>query len=151
MRLPRFKFNGSLLIWLSGLIMAGFLITASIDIWRCLRLEDRVKASIEKWKVIEKSSSQYALRASYTFDYQGKSHRGKTTFSKPYHLNRPSAEKQANILNQKSWTAWVHPGHPEHSSLERVFPLKKCLYALMALGIYLYFIYLRQSYAPENV
>lgn len=151
MRLPRFKFNGSLLIWISGLITAGFLISASIDIWKYLRLEERVQVSIDKWKVIEKSSSKFAISASYSFDYQRKSRHGKTTFSKPYHLNRPSAEKQVNILNQKAWTVWVHPGHPEHSSLERVFPLKKCFYSLMALGIYLYFIYLRYTYVPEKV
>jgi hypothetical protein len=147
MRLPRFKFNGSLLIWLSGLMMGGFLVSASMDIWRYLRLEERVPASVEKWKIIEKSSSQFALRASYTFEYQGKVHQGKTTFSKPYHLNRPSAVKQIHSLNQKPWTVWVHPGYPDHSSLEKNFPLKKSLYSLMTLAIYFYFIYLRLRYA----
>lgn len=149
MRLPRFKFNGSLLIWLSGLIMGGFLISASMDIWKYLRLEERVQATVKKWKVIEKSSSQFALRASYTFEYKGKVHHGKTTFSKPYHLNRLSAEKQTHFLSQKPWKVWVHSGHPEHSSLEKDFPLKKCLYTLMVLGIYFYFIYLRQKYVVD--
>jgi hypothetical protein len=147
MRFSRFKFNGSsLLIWVAGLIMAVFLMSAALDLWGYLRLEKRTIASVHKWKIIEKSSSEFALRASYTFEYQGKVHHGKTTFSKPYHLNRLSAEKQIKILGLQSWPVWYQASHPEHSSIERVFPLKKCVYSLMALGIFFYFIYLRQSY-----
>lgn len=119
--------------------------SACFDIWNYSRLQEKAAAQVYKWEIIEKSSSQFALKASYAFDYQGKIHQGKTLFSKPYHLNRLSAEKQINILNQRIWTVWVQPSHPEHSTLERVFPLKKCIYSLMVLGIYLYFVYLRQS------
>jgi hypothetical protein len=147
MSLSRFKFNGSsLLIWVAGLVMACFLISASLDLWGYLRLEKKSIASVFKWKIIEKSSSAFALRAYYTFEKQGKVYNGKTTFSKPYHLNRQSAEKQVKIFSIQSWPVWYQTRHPEHSSIERVFPLKKCIYSLMALGIFFYFVYLRHSY-----
>ncbi len=129
--------------------MAGFLISASLDLWGYLRLEKRTIASVHRWKVIEKSSSQFALRASYSFEFQGKSYRGKTTFSKPYHLNHLSAEKQIKSYNSQIWPVWYQSSHPDHSSLDRVFPLKKCLYTLTALGIFFYFVYLKQTYSSS--
>lgn len=139
------KLRGSFLLWIAGFLTAGFLISTSLDIWTYSCLQEKAPAQVYKWKIREKSSSQFALKASYAFDYQGKTYLGKTRFAKPYHLNRLSAERQVNILKQKNWTVWVQPGHPEHSTLERLFPLKKCIYSLMVLGIYLYFAYLRLS------
>lgn len=127
--------------------MAGFLMSAALDLWGYLRLEKRTIASVHQWKIIEKSSSQFALKASYTFESQGKMHHGKTVFSKPYHLNRISAEKQIKIFSLQSWPVCYQYSHPGHSTIDRVFPLKKCLYSLMALGIFFYFVYLRQSYS----
>jgi len=144
MSLSGFKFNGSsLLMWLAGVILAGFLITAASDVWGYLRLEKKSIATVNDWKIIEKGSSQFALRANYTFNAQGKTYTGKTTLSKPYHLNRLSAEKQVKIYAAHHWPVWYQRGHPENSSIEHLFPLKKCLYTLVVLGVFFYFVYLR--------
>jgi hypothetical protein len=148
MRFSQFKFNGSsLLIGVSGVAAAAFLAVAVHGLWGYFRLEEKLPASVYHWKVIEKSSSQFAIRASYTFEREGKTYRGKTIFSKPYHLNRISAEKQIKNFIPHPWQAWHQPGRPAISSLEKVFPVKKCLYALMALGVSLYFLYVRKKYA----
>jgi hypothetical protein len=146
MRLPRFKFNASsLLMSLAGLLVAGFLTTASLDLWRYVRLEKKSIAKVEKWKVVEKGSSKFSIKAYFSFETQGHTYQGKTTFSKPYHLNRLSAEKQIKIYTTRQWTVWYQESHPEHCSIERIFPLKKCFYSLMVLGIFLYFVYLITS------
>jgi hypothetical protein len=151
MRFSSFKFNGSsLLVWGAGLLMAGFLISAGLDLWGYLRLEKKSIAKIEKWKVIEKGSSKFAIEAYYSFETQGHSYPGKTTFSKPYHLNRLSAEKQIKIYTAQSWPVWYQSNHPEHSSIENLFPFKKCLYSLMVLGIFFYFVYLRTRHFANN-
>ncbi len=151
MRLPSFKFNASsLLVWLAGLITAGFLISASLDLWGYFRLEKKSIAKVEKWKVVEKGSSKFAIKAYFSFENQGRVYQGQTTFSKPYHLNRLSAEKQIKIYTAQQWPVWYQTKHPEHCSIDRVFPFKKCLYSLMVLGVFLYFVYLRHRYFERN-
>ncbi len=151
MRLPSFKFNASsLLVWLAGLITAGFLVSASLDLWAYLRLEKKSIAKVEKWRVIEKGSSKFAVKGYYAFEVQGKTYHGKTIFSKPYHLNRLSAEKQIKNYTTQQWPVWYQPSHPEHSSIELFFPFKKCLYSLMVLGVFLYFVYLRHRHLSSE-
>ncbi|HEY5235374.1 MAG TPA: hypothetical protein VIJ14_04275 [Rhabdochlamydiaceae bacterium] len=151
MRFSSFKFNASsLLMWLAGLLTAGFLISAGLDLWGYLRLEKKSIAKVEKWKVIEKGSSKFAIKAYYTFEAHGKTHHGKTTFSKPYHLNGLSAEKQIKIYTAQPWPVWYQASHPNHSSVEHLFPFKKCLYSLMVLGVFFYFVYLRHRYFERN-
>jgi len=145
MRFLWFKFNASsLLIGIAGLLTAGFLIATSIDLWGYLRLEKKSMAKIEKWEIVEKGSSQFAIKAYFSFETEGRVYQGKTTFSKPYHLNRISAEKQIKIYTEQPWSVWHQLSHPEHSSIERIFPFKKCLYSLVLLGIFFYFIFLHQ-------
>lgn len=146
MPLSSFKFKASsLLVWVAGILTAYFLVTAAVDLWSYGKFEKKSIAVVDQWTIIEPSSSQFAIQADYSFTYQGKEQRGKTTFSKPYHLNRLSAEKQIKTYALQQWPVWVYPRHPEQSTLEHVFPLKKCLYSLMVLGIFLYFIYLKEQ------
>ncbi len=153
MRFSSFKFNASsLLVWVAGLITAYFLLSAALDLWGYLRLEKKSIATVEQWEVIEKSSSQFALKASYTFHVQGQIYNGKTTFSKPYHLNRLSAEKQIKIYTAQEWPVWYQPSHPKNSSIEHIFPVKKCLYSLIVLGIFFYFVYTsKKILSIENI
>ena len=149
MRFSSFKFNASsLLMLLAGLLVAGFLLTASLDLWRYCRLEKKSIAKVEKWKIVKKGS-KFAIQAYFSFETQGHTYQGKTTFAKPYHLNYLSAEKQIKTYTTRQWPVWYQESHPEHSSIERIFPFKKCLYSLMVLGVFLYFVYLRHSYAVK--
>ena len=151
MRLSSFKFNASsLLVWLAGLLTAGFLISASLDLWRYARLEKKSIAKVEKWRVVEKGSSKFAIKAYFSFKKQGHTYQGKTTFSKPYHLNHLSAEKQIKIYTTRQWLVWYQESHPEHCSIDRIFPFKKCLYGVMVLGIFFYFVYLRHRYLNRD-
>ena len=146
--MPRssFKFNASsLLMWSAGILAAYFLVTAALDLWRYGKFEKKSIAVVDQWTILEPSSSQFAIQAGYSFTYQGEEYRGKTTFSKPYHLNRLSAEKQIKTHALQKWPVWVYPRHPEQNTLEHRFPLKKCLYSLMVLGVFVYFIYLKEQ------
>ncbi|HEX2580090.1 MAG TPA: hypothetical protein VHK67_06795 [Rhabdochlamydiaceae bacterium] len=146
MRLSGFKFNASsLLVWMAGVLMAGFLISSSIDLWGYLRLEKKSSAKIEQWKVVEKDPSQFAIKAYFSFETASRAYQGKTTFSKPYHLNRLSAENQIKIYSKQPCTVWYQSSNPERASIEHIFPFKKCLYSLMLIGIFFYFVYLRHQ------
>src|SRR3569833_2367409 len=132
MGLLRFKYNpSSLLSYLAALMAAFFLATASYELWNYFQLKQKTIAVVYHWKVLKKSSSQYAIRASYTFEIQGKTYANKTMFGKPYHLNRLSAESQVKRLQKQPFTVKKQTKNPDHSSLSKELPLKKCFYALL--------------------
>lgn len=149
MKFLGFKFNlSSGLIYLSALIAAVFLGIAGIALWGYLRLEASAPVAQVQWAIIQKSSSQFALKAAYHFDHQGKAIEGESLFSKPYYLNQLSAEKQIQEFSKQKWTVWYDPGSPAVSSLEKKFPAKKILYSLMTLGIFFYFYYILNKPSP---
>lgn len=143
MKFLGFKFNlSSGLIYLTALIAAVFLAIAGTALWRYLRLEASAPVAKVQWAIIQKSSSQFALKATYYFDHQGKIVEGETLLSKPYYLNQLSAEKKIQEFSKQKWRVWYDRGTPEISSLEKRFPAKKILYALMTLGIFFYFYFM---------
>jgi hypothetical protein len=142
MQLGLFKFKvSSLLVWASGVVTAYFMGLALHDLWGCLRLEERTSADVYKWKTVEVASSQFGIKAAYTYKVHGKTYRGKTFFAKPYHLNENSVQKQVEQFSRQSWVVWYQPSHPKISSLEKIFPTKRVIYALMTLGVFFYFLY----------
>jgi hypothetical protein len=140
MRLPRFKINLSYPLTTLGallfFILSGIALT---HLYNYFRLEARVEAAIDEWKVIKKSSSSYPIRAKYHFEFQGKSYHGSCLKPPPYHLNELSAEKELESLNKQTWSVWIDPRQPTVSSFEKAVPIKKIVYAFFTLGITLYF------------
>ncbi len=137
MLLRIFKFN-------LGLIAIVFMTRAGISLWHYSTIDRAVPVTVHQWK-IRKKSSGFAIQARYSFTVENKIFKGKTVFSKPYQLNRLSAENQIKKVSSQSWKAWHNPSHPEISSLERIFPWKTSLYSLMILGIFFYFVQLSRS------
>lgn len=125
---------GALALWKS--------IGATRGLWEYVRLGPEVSAQVTGWELIPKGS-KYALEATFSYAYRGKDFTTRTVFSKPYHLNRESAEEQIKKMSGMSWAAWVDPEHPQHASLEKIFPLRESVYALCLIAIFLYFVYIR--------
>lgn len=123
-----FVFMVLILLWMG--------LDASFQMWKYFRLEKSVLATDLKCKVIEISSSEYALKARYSIEVQGKKYKGKSLSPKPYHLNALSAQKAAQ--NMKTSLVWYDPANPSYNFLEKAFPYKKIIYFSMVLGIFLY-------------
>lgn len=146
----RFKFNLSYPMTLLGAVLFLILgVQVGLDLWAYARLTARTEVSIDQWKVIKKSSS-FPLQATYHFGFQGKTYQCKTVLPPPYHLNRLSAEKAIKNLEKFRWMAWFDPRNPSISSLQKEFPLKKTIYALIALGITCYFGFLETHSKIRN-
>ncbi len=145
MSLAWFKFNMSYPLTLLGSIF--FLSIGSIamrEYYLYLRLSVRVEATLDDWKVIKKSSSSYPVQGKYHFEFQGKTYPGSSILSPPYPLNRLSAQKIISDLEHVR-IIWIDPRNPMISSLEKMFPLKKVIYAFVALGVTLYFWFVETS------
>lgn len=138
-----FKFN---LLTLTGAVLTLILGSSALThYYQFLRLEAQAEAKIEQFKVIKKSSSSYPIRGYYHFHFQGKTYKGSSLLLPPYHLNRPSAEKTIAELEAKQWKVWLDPKNPKISTLEKSLSIKKIVYALIALGVTIYFWFVEQS------
>jgi hypothetical protein len=146
-----FKFNLS--YPLTTLASILFLILGSMalaSLHSYFKLSFKTEAVVDHWKVVKKSSSSYPIRGSYHFKFQGKNYQGSSVLSPPYHLNRPSAEKAIFNLEKKKWIVWFDPHQPTFSSLEKALPVKKIIYALIALGVSLYFGFVETNSRMRN-
>jgi hypothetical protein len=125
-----------------GLIVFGYTGTA---LWRWyghIRLSAHVTAEKVDWSVIEKGSSSYVLDGKYHFTVNGAAYVGETIFYDDNHLNIWSAEQAVPRYAEKKWTVWYQPSDPHYSSLQKKFPLKECLSALVMWGLWIYFFWL---------
>lgn len=122
-------------LWFSGLAMKG--------LWDYSRLNTASRAEISEWRVVKKSSDQFAIEASYSFKASGRESYGKTIFAKPYFLNVPSSERTIKELKGKTWTVWYNSKDPSVSTLQKNFPFIACIQAFLVLAVTLYFVFLR--------
>ncbi len=122
-----------------GIAAGWFCCTASMALYSFMKLDRYAPAQVNTWKVIDYSPSKVALEAFYSFSVEGKEWNGQMIFSKPYYLNRPSAEQALKQKSQEVWGAWYNHKNPNTSSLEKIFPYKKCFNALIVVGLLGYF------------
>lgn len=123
-----------------------FSATCAVDLWGYFRLRAHAPAHIERWEV-EESSSKFFVVGHYTFSVAGKTYQGNARVHPPF-LNRLTAEEEAGTWHKYQWRCWYDPHKPTFSSLQKLFPYKKTVYALMTVGLTLYFYLLpRQAFS----
>ncbi|MGC2594696.1 MAG: hypothetical protein WA347_00270 [Rhabdochlamydiaceae bacterium] len=127
--------SGGIALWFSGAAMPGM--------WKFFRLNAQVSAKVLNWQIQELSSSRFVLKADYQFDASGTTYFSHTIFERPQFLNRFAAENYMRANGSKAWEAWYRMGVPTCSSLEREFPKKQCLQALLTIGVFFYFFFAR--------
>ncbi len=123
--------------WLPGAIFLWLTCGVFQDMWLYWRLSTPISAVVERVEVIEHGASKFELKAYFE---NRTCHLGE-----PYHLNRPSAEREAKALEGKMQRFWVDPQKPQIVALEKTFPYKKILYSIVALGVTGYFYFLIRS------
>jgi hypothetical protein len=102
---------GAIFLWLTW--------GAFQDLWLYWHLHAPVRSAVEKVELIERGS-KFELKVCF----QNRTcHLGK-----PYHLNRPSAERAAQALEGKIVEFWIDPQNPQISAIEKTFPYKKILW-----------------------
>jgi len=127
--------SGAIALWFSGIATGGM--------WKFFYLNAQSPVKILNWQVQELSSSRFALEAEYQFEINHAVYEGKTIFERPQFLNRFAAENYMKINGSKSWVTWYRSGNPACNSLEKEFPRKQCLQALLTLGVFVYFFFAR--------
>ncbi len=122
-------------LWFSGIVAK--------ELWKFFQLNAKTSVKMINWQAHEITSSRFAIEAEYQFELKGVAYSGKTIFKKPQFLNRFAAENYMRIHGSKSWETWYRIGNPSCNSLEKQFPQKQCLQALLTLGVFTYFFFVR--------
>lgn len=128
-----------LIIFLTTLwytVVAGFRYYAYVRLTQQTALED-----IE-WHIEEVSEEDYVLTANYKFKIDSQSFSGSTSWTKMPYRNRYSADRAKEERAAQEWRVWFDPSSPEHSSLQKDFPLKESVSATFLWGLLLYFLWL---------
>ncbi|MBF8262974.1 MAG: hypothetical protein HW387_639 [Parachlamydiales bacterium] len=139
------------LIALAALVSLYFWTMASRILFANHFLNRTAAARVIQWEVEEISSDQFAIKACYSFEIDGRVYHGNTLLAKPYYLNPPSAVaalKEKAKLSEPV-TAWYRASDPTQSSLEKHFPLGLLLRALLASAVFIYFI--RLTFASVKI
>lgn len=106
------------------------------------RLKTQSAISSITWDVEEKSEENYFLKAHYSFNFKDHSYSGSTAFTDEPYRNRWAAEQDVKGFSNKNGKVWFDPENPNHSSLQKHFPLKECISAAFLWGLLLYFLWL---------
>ena len=131
------------IIWIVFLLIIAllalwFIVKTGRSVFSYFQLTAQLPVTVEKWTIKEIKSDRFAVMAHYSFEYQGKNYQGSGQvgglYPNPWAATR--AEQQFSSTQQH---VWFSPKHPDHSVLEKKFPLKKVLSAAMLIGLFIYF------------
>jgi hypothetical protein len=123
-----------------------FIYKAGREIYAYYQLNVQKEAHIDRWSIKELKSDRFVVLAHYDFDYKGKSYQGEGQVGNFFPNPWAAQEAQKKFASRK-WMVWLNSNDPAKSAIEKHFPLKKTLSALILIGLALYFltfaIYLR--------
>ncbi|MES2122514.1 MAG: hypothetical protein V4492_07025 [Chlamydiota bacterium] len=131
------------LLAVTGGIACWFSATAAREAWGYFSLNGTAVATISDVEIRELSSSRYALKASYQYSIGGVQHTVESVLKYPQFLNRFTAENELASWRGKQCKVYYKKTSPQFSRLEKEFPRKPCLHALLTLGVLAYFYSLR--------
>lgn len=102
-------------------------------------LNVQVPAQDVTWSVEQLSSDQYVLKANYKYETKGEKQSGETLFKNDIFFNPWAAENSINVYASKDWVVWYSSYYPQYSSLQKNFPLKESISAIILWVIMFYF------------
>ncbi|MCH9627747.1 MAG: hypothetical protein S4CHLAM2_13900 [Chlamydiales bacterium] len=131
-------------IWIAFLlIMTGFatwfVVSAGRDLMRYYQISTQVSATVEKWDIKERGPNQYVVQAVYSYDFGGKSYPGSGPVTEAY-PNPWAATQALEKMKKRKWSVWINPKVPDQSILDRKFPYKATLSAVILIALSAYFI-----------
>lgn len=124
-----------------ALVAIWFIIRASYDLHDYFRLKFRTEVAVDRWQVQEIKSDQFVVEAHYSYVYKGKKIFGQGKVGAIY-PNPWAANEAKTRYSKQNWSVWLDPDHPDKSVLEKHFPIKHTLSAVVLLGLVLYFFIL---------
>lgn len=135
------------LFLVSAAVLASlyFSIRLARELKNYLSFTSQTEAQIHRWEIKE-IKEKFAIRAVYSFGFQGKNWTGSTTLAKPWHLNEPSAIVTAKEKAKQAWIVWFNPKNPSESSLEKFFPTYLLFRTIICYLVLVYFLIISKRF-----
>lgn len=122
-------------LWYTGWAVWGM--------YRYNLLDKQSPATSIQWSVQKKSDDAYFLHAKYQFNGpQNAPSEGESALSYPVFWNAWSAEQAIKEYHFKPWVVFYNSRDPRLSALQKNFPIKECVSAIVLWGVFLYFLWL---------
>lgn len=118
--------------------MLWFFIPAASNLYRYFSLSESVEASVSKWFIEETSLGEFHIGANYSFKLGEKTYHNETIFNSPKFRNPASADDEIKH-KPNHFLAFYSPQNADFSSLQKEFPLKESVSALILLILIFYF------------
>ncbi|MCB1180957.1 MAG: hypothetical protein KDK55_02910 [Chlamydiia bacterium] len=131
-------------IWIAFILIlcslsTWFGINAYFALHQYFQLKESAPATIIAWKTKNVKNNRTLLLATFNFVYREHIITGESPVA-PSFPNPWAAEKAQSYLAKKKWTAFFHPHHLDQATLQKKFPTKLSVSALVMIGLLIYFI-----------
>jgi hypothetical protein len=141
-------------IWVAFLLIVmgfgvWFVVKAGYELIHYYQLSLQIPVAVQKWEVEELDANKYAISLSYSYEYDGKNYRNRGKIGSAY-PNPWAANRALEKFEQEKWYAWVNPQAPQKAVLEKRFPYKAAVSAVVLLGLVIYFICLGLYVGVKN-
>lgn len=130
-----------IIIFVIAICAFWYVIETSRDIYHYLQLNICRPTTIKTWSIKEAKSDRFLITAHYFFEYEGKNYEG-TGQVGHFYPNPWAASEAVKNLAKQQWSVWLDQTHPERSLLEKHFPIKKTLSAIILILLTCYFLIL---------
>lgn len=112
-----------------------------VRLYAYYRTSETIAVNQIEWAIHSVAEDDVRLQAHYRFSKNQIGYEG--NFHWPDHyLNPWAAEEARQRFSQQAWTAWVDPSSPDYSTLQKTFPTKQCISALILWSLGIYFVLL---------
>ncbi|NGX60706.1 MAG: hypothetical protein K940chlam9_00173 [Chlamydiae bacterium] len=134
-------------VWVSFVLLVSvtalwFVVKGGHAFYNYVQLDVTTIAKVESFEVVELGTEQFALQVGYTYEYKGREYTGQnplgSSFPNPWAAQK-ALEKRGEL---EEIPIWISSKHPTRSVLEKHFPAKRVLSALVLLGLVIYFVVL---------
>lgn len=104
-----------------------------------------------QWSVKQEKEDRFFVQAHYEFDVEKQKYSGETLFFNDVYWNSWAAEDAVKFYQNKEWQVWYSLNNPQHSSLQKNFPLKELISASVLWLLLVYFVGLGYYAAKKKV
>lgn len=122
------------------LVVIWFVGVACYQLFNYMTLNEHTTATSTQWHVKELSEEDFRIDVNYTFVASGVKHTGEMRMEGSPFLNQWAAEATIEENMNLPWEVWYSSRNPQHSTLQKYFPFKECLSAVLLLGVFIYFL-----------
>lgn len=137
------NFTWNILLGVATIVTLWFAVKSAKELQRYLSFSKQVPIEVHEWGHSSVGKGAFGVRASYTYVVDGQKYGGTHVFTTPLFMNAEVVDKQLHKWKGLRWQAWYSPKHPEKSTLQHNYPIKSTVQAILALGILIYFAWLR--------